>query len=81
MSFYLGPARVKQIVFFHRYKVGNDPAGWVTVDPHTGDITVVKTPDRESSHVVNGVYTIILNAVDNGKTLGVAAGMDTHTHF
>ncbi|XP_041807656.1 cadherin-like protein 26 [Chelmon rostratus] len=49
------------------YKVGNDPAGWVTVDPHTGDITTVKTPDRESPHVVDGVYTILLNAVDDGK--------------
>ncbi|XP_040015002.1 cadherin-like protein 26 [Xiphias gladius] len=49
------------------YKVGSDPAGWVTVDPHTGDITTVKTPDRESPHVVNGVYTILLHAVDNGN--------------
>ncbi|XP_044079630.1 cadherin-like protein 26 [Siniperca chuatsi] len=49
------------------YKVGNDPAGWVTVDPHTGDITTAKTPDRESPHVVNGVYTILLHAVDAGN--------------
>ncbi|KAG7495313.1 cadherin 26 [Solea senegalensis] len=49
------------------YKVGNDPAGWVTVDPHTGDITTVKTPDRESSHVVNDVYTVLLHAVDKGE--------------
>ncbi|XP_035805438.2 cadherin-like protein 26 isoform X2 [Amphiprion ocellaris] len=49
------------------YKVGHDPAGWVTVDPHTGDITTVKTPDRESPHVVNGLYTILLHAVDEGE--------------
>ncbi|XP_029359003.1 cadherin-like protein 26 [Echeneis naucrates] len=48
------------------YKVENDPAGWVKVDPHTGDIMTVKTPDRESPHVVNGVYTILLHAVDDG---------------
>ncbi|XP_070708486.1 cadherin-like protein 26 [Pempheris klunzingeri] len=48
------------------YKIGSDPAGWVTVDPHTGDITTVKTPDRESPHVVNGLYTVILHAVDFG---------------
>lgn len=48
------------------YKVGSDPAGWVTVDPNTGDITTVKTPDRESPHVVDGIYTILLTAVDNG---------------
>nr|XP_046241227.1 cadherin-like protein 26 [Scatophagus argus] len=49
------------------YKVGNDPAGWLTVDSHTGDITTVKIPDRESPHVVDGIYTILLNAVDDGN--------------
>lgn len=48
------------------YKVGNDPAGWVTVDPLTGNITMIKTPDRESPHVVNGTYTILVYAVDKG---------------
>ncbi|XP_042070831.1 cadherin-like protein 26 isoform X5 [Haplochromis burtoni] len=48
------------------YKVGNDPAGWVTVDPLTGIITMIKTPDRESPHVVNGTYTILVYAVDKG---------------
>lgn len=55
-------------VFVHRYKVGSDPAGWVTVDPQTGDITTVKTPDRESPHVINGIYTVLLHAEDDGKT-------------
>ncbi|XP_063766564.1 cadherin-like protein 26 isoform X2 [Eleginops maclovinus] len=49
------------------YKVGSDPAGWVTVDPHTGDITTAGTPDRESPHVSDGVYTILLHAVDDGE--------------
>ncbi|XP_056293332.1 cadherin-like protein 26 [Pseudoliparis swirei] len=49
-------------------KVGSDPAGWVTVDPQTGDVTTAETPDRESPHVVNGVYTVVLHAVDDGKT-------------
>ncbi|XP_029006658.1 cadherin-like protein 26 [Betta splendens] len=49
------------------YKVGSDPAGWVTVDPHTGDVTTIKTPDRESPHVVDGIYTIVLLAVDDGS--------------
>ncbi|XP_041837178.1 cadherin-like protein 26 [Melanotaenia boesemani] len=47
------------------YKVGHDPAGWVTVDPQTGAITTRKSPDRESPHVVDGLYTIILHAVDD----------------
>ncbi|KAM7006223.1 cadherin-like protein 26 [Tautogolabrus adspersus] len=49
------------------YKVGHDPAGWVTVDPHKGDITTVHSPDRESPHVVDGVYTVSLHAVDDGN--------------
>ncbi|XP_030585903.1 cadherin-like protein 26 [Archocentrus centrarchus] len=49
------------------YKIGNDSAGWVIVNPHTGDITMIKTPDRESPHVVNGLYTILVYAVDNGN--------------
>ncbi|GLD62222.1 cadherin-like protein 26 [Lates japonicus] len=53
------------------YKVGSDPAGWVTVDPQTGDITTVKTPDRESPHVINGVYTVLLHAEDDGYTAGL----------
>ncbi|KAK7907442.1 hypothetical protein WMY93_016054 [Mugilogobius chulae] len=49
------------------YKVGDDPAGWLTVDPKTGDITTIKVPDRESPHVVNGIYTVLMYAVDNGE--------------
>lgn len=49
--------------------MGHDPAGWMTVDPHTGDITTIQSPDRESPHVIDGVYQILLHAVDNGKTL------------
>lgn len=55
-------------MFFYRYKVENDPAGWVTVDPHTGEVTTVKSLDRESTHVTNNIYTILLHAVDNGKS-------------
>nr|XP_019942004.1 PREDICTED: cadherin-like protein 26 [Paralichthys olivaceus] len=49
------------------YKVGHDPAGWVTVDPHTGKITTIKPADRESNYVVNGFYNVTLLAVDNGE--------------
>lgn len=57
------------IVFDNSYMIGDDPDGWVTVDPETGRITTVKPPDRESPNVVNGVYTIILHAVDNGNVM------------
>ncbi len=66
-------ASVNQIVFVCRFEVGSDPAGWVTVDPLTGDITTVKPLDRESPYVTDGVYSILLYAVDDGKTL-----MDSH---
>ncbi|XP_017160453.1 cadherin-like protein 26 isoform X2 [Poecilia reticulata] len=49
------------------YKVGHDPAGWMNINPQTGDITTRKMVDRESDHVVNGVYTVILHAVDKGE--------------
>lgn len=47
--------------------MGHDPAGWLGVDPKTGDVTLVKSPDRESPHVVDGVYTATLLAVDSGE--------------
>ncbi|XP_029990626.1 cadherin-like protein 26 [Sphaeramia orbicularis] len=49
------------------YEVGDDPEGWINVDPHTGDITTVGIPDRESPHVVSGVYTVLMHAVDDGQ--------------
>uniref|UniRef100_A0AAV2M629 Cadherin domain-containing protein n=1 Tax=Knipowitschia caucasica TaxID=637954 RepID=A0AAV2M629_KNICA len=49
------------------YKIGDDPAGWVQVDPKTGDITTVKVIDRESPHVVNGIYTVLIYAADEGE--------------
>ncbi|XP_023181434.1 cadherin-like protein 26 [Xiphophorus maculatus] len=49
------------------YKVGHDPAGWMNINPQTGNITTRKMVDRESVHVVNGVYTLMLHAVDKGE--------------
>ncbi|XP_038151113.1 cadherin-like protein 26 isoform X1 [Cyprinodon tularosa] len=49
------------------YKIGHDPAGWMKIDAQTGNITTKKLVDRESSHVVNNIYTLIVQAVDNGK--------------
>ncbi|MEQ2235228.1 hypothetical protein ILYODFUR_000259 [Ilyodon furcidens] len=49
------------------YKVGDDPEGWMEIDADTGDITTIKMLDRESPHVVNGFYTLILHAMDKGQ--------------
>uniref|UniRef100_A0A3Q3BFS5 Cadherin-like protein 26 n=1 Tax=Kryptolebias marmoratus TaxID=37003 RepID=A0A3Q3BFS5_KRYMA len=53
-------------VFVYRYKIGEDPAGWMKIDPNTGNITTIQTCDRESPHVVDSVYTLLLHAVDKG---------------
>lgn len=53
----------------NRYLIGHDPANWVRVDSKSGQIFLADTPDRESLHVVDNIYTVILLAVDNGKTM------------
>ncbi|XP_067449720.1 cadherin-like protein 26, partial [Thunnus thynnus] len=57
---------VKTRVCF-RYMKGEDPAGWVTVDPVTGTITTLKIIDRESSFVKDNIYKVTIYAVDDGK--------------
>lgn len=51
----------------HRYSLESDPAGWLSVDPLTGVIRTVNPLDRESHYLVNGVYTVLVTAVDNGE--------------
>lgn len=76
---HLGAVVVKHFVCSRRYKVGYDPAGWLGVDPNTGNVTTVKSPDRESPHVVDGVYAVILLAVDNGEA--PPSGLDVSRSF
>lgn len=49
-----------------RYELVHDPANWVTVDEHSGAVVARQRLDRESPHVNNGVYVIIVHAVDEG---------------
>nr|XP_046254065.1 cadherin-like protein 26 [Scatophagus argus] len=49
------------------YMTGDDPAGWVKVDPVTGKVTTIKTMDRESTFVKDSIYTVTIYAVDDGK--------------
>lgn len=51
----------------NRYVKGDDPGGWVSVDPKTGAITTANALDRESPHVVNGSYLITVYAIDKGE--------------
>ncbi|XP_076124076.1 cadherin-like protein 26 isoform X2 [Alosa pseudoharengus] len=48
------------------YRIGHDPANWVRVDSKNGQIFLAGTPDRESLHVVDNIYTVTILAVDNG---------------
>ncbi|GAB0182533.1 desmoglein-2-like [Grus japonensis] len=45
------------------YMKGRDTANWITVDTVTAEIRLAKRLDYESSHVVNGTYTITVLGV------------------
>ncbi|XP_056149847.1 desmocollin 2-like protein isoform X2 [Lampris incognitus] len=51
------------------YKV-SDPASWVNVDRNSGELRVANTIDRESQFVQDGIYNIIMNAVDASSKTG-----------
>lgn len=79
---HLGDVLLMHFVCSRRYKVGQDPGRWLKVDPETGDVTTVKSPDRESPFVVDGVYTSILIAVDSGEFFHpFANGSNCFIHF
>ena len=54
------------------YKLVHDPANWVTVNEKSGVVTTKRQIDRESPHVNDSFYTILVHAVDNGECWGEA---------
>ncbi|KAM4722171.1 cadherin-1-like [Rhinophrynus dorsalis] len=56
------------------YSIGNDPAGWISVNKENGIITGNGNLDRESKFVQNNTYKVIILAVDNGSPLATGTG-------
>uniref|UniRef100_A0A8B9RFG8 Si:ch73-74h11.1 n=1 Tax=Astyanax mexicanus TaxID=7994 RepID=A0A8B9RFG8_ASTMX len=46
----------EQIAKNIRYAKGYDPDNWLSINEQTSEIKLVKTPDRESTFLVNGTY-------------------------
>ncbi|KAM4017828.1 EP-cadherin-like isoform 2-T2 [Anomaloglossus baeobatrachus] len=57
-----------------RYRIGNDPARWVSVNEETGIVTGNGNLDRESEFVKNNNYTIIVMVVDDGIPFATGTG-------
>uniref|UniRef100_A0A8B9M793 Cadherin 1 n=1 Tax=Accipiter nisus TaxID=211598 RepID=A0A8B9M793_9AVES len=56
------------------YRMGNDPAGWLAIDPENGFVTVAQPLDRESVHAINSTYKAIVLAVDSGSPDATGTG-------
>ncbi|XP_053304542.1 cadherin-1-like isoform X2 [Spea bombifrons] len=56
------------------YMIGNDPAGWLSVNKDNGIITGNGHLDRESMYVQNDIYKAIILAVDSGNPSATGTG-------
>ncbi|XP_072278680.1 EP-cadherin-like [Pyxicephalus adspersus] len=57
-----------------RYKIGNDPARWISVNEDTGIVTSNGNLDRESEYVKNNTYTVIMMVIDDGIPFATGTG-------
>ncbi|KAL6461401.1 hypothetical protein MHYP_G00295450 [Metynnis hypsauchen] len=56
------------------YRVGRDPAGWVSVDGETGLVKVRSPMDRESAILIDGIYKVLILAMDDDPTPATGTG-------
>uniref|UniRef100_A0A8V0XGM8 Desmoglein 4 n=1 Tax=Gallus gallus TaxID=9031 RepID=A0A8V0XGM8_CHICK len=56
------------------YTIGRDPGAWFKINKNTGEITLSKVIDWESSYVMNGQYTAEVLAVTKGTPRYTATG-------
>ncbi|KAI4899252.1 hypothetical protein NFI96_012202, partial [Prochilodus magdalenae] len=56
------------------YRVGADPAGWLSVDAETGLVKVRSPMDRESPFVKEGRYTALILAMDDDQVPATGTG-------
>lgn len=48
-----------------RYKILDDPAGWLVIDKGTGEIKVRNKMDREDNAVKENKYTALIGGYDD----------------
>lgn len=51
----------------YRYSIGRDPGAWFRINQNTGEITLNKVIDWESSYVSHGQYRAEVLAITRGK--------------
>nr|XP_006641280.2 PREDICTED: cadherin-1 [Lepisosteus oculatus] len=56
------------------YRIGSDPAGWLSVAKDTGLIKVRNTMDRESPYVKDGMYKALILAFDDDQVPATGTG-------
>lgn len=55
--------------FLSSYHILRDPAGWLAMDPDSGQVMAAGILDRENERFVkNNIYEVMVLATDNGES-------------